>query len=108
MKELTEFETVKKNMESRGFRFFFLSRPECGVCGVVKEKMKKVLQEYPEIESYYVDLNKVPEAAGQLSIFTIPAVLFFSDGHELIREARYLSAEDIAARMDRSYRLAYD
>ena len=108
MKELTDFETIKNMMEAEGFRFFFLSRPQCGVCGVVKEKMIKVLEEYPRIESYYVDLNKVPEAAGQFSIFTIPAVLLFTDGHEIIREACYLSVDDIAGRIGRTYHLAYD
>ncbi len=108
MKELTDYKTVKQFIEADGFRFFFLSRPQCGVCGVVKEKMLKVLEDYPGIESYYVDLNKVEEAAGQLSVFTIPAVLLFSDGHEIIREARYFSVDDIAARIDRTYRLAYE
>ena len=108
MKELTDYESIKRETESEGFRFFFFSRPECGVCAPVKAKMLAGLEDYPGIKKFYIDLNKVPEAAGQLSIFTIPAILFFSDGHEIIREARYLSVDDIASRIKRVYELACD
>ena len=66
-----------------------------------------MLKEFPEIPSYYVNLDEVPEAAGQLSIFTIPAGLVYAGGKEVVREARYMSIDDIAEKIRRPYNFLY-
>ncbi|MDC7232136.1 MAG: thioredoxin family protein [Spirochaetales bacterium] len=106
MKELHDMESIQKQMEEKGFQFFYFSRPACGVCGAIKEKALSMLTDYPGIKSWYVNLDLVPEAAGQLSLFTIPAILLYSDGHELVREARYISMDDLEAKIARPYALS--
>ena len=86
---------------------FYFSRPSCGVCSALKPKVSSMLKEFPEIPSYYVNLDKMPEAAGQLSIFTIPAVLVYAGGKEVVREARYMSIDDIAEKIRRPYNFLY-
>ncbi|MCK5249714.1 MAG: thioredoxin family protein [Spirochaetaceae bacterium] len=86
---------------------FYFSRPSCGVCSALKPKVSSMLKEFPEIPSYYVNLDEVPEAAGQLSIFTIPAVLVYAGGKEVVREARYMSIDDIAEKIRRPYNFLY-
>lgn len=102
-----DYKTITELMSKDGFHLIYLSRPECGVCSAIKEKLQKLLQRYPRIQSYSVDLNKVPEAAGQLSVFTIPAVLLYAGGQELVREARYMSMEDLERKISRPYALAF-
>ncbi len=104
--EITDFETLKNRMEAPGFHLFYFSRPECGVCAAIKPKVIEMLGNYPGIESYYVDLDRVPEAVGQLSLFTIPGILLFLGGHELVREARYISMDTLEASIARPYNLA--
>ncbi len=106
LRELKDFESVKREMEASGFHLFYFSRPECGVCGAIKPKVIDMLGDYPGIEGFYVNLDLVPEAAGQLSLFTIPAVLLYSDGHELVREARYISMDALEESIARPYNLA--
>ena len=65
------------------------------------------LKSFPEIPSYYVNLDDVPEAAGQLSPFTIPAVLVYAGGKEVVREARYIFIDDISEKIRRAYGFLY-
>ena len=46
-----------------------------------------------------VDISEVPEAAGQLSIFTAPVVLLFYKGKEYSREARIIDFAKLEKRM---------
>ncbi|MDA3958893.1 co-chaperone YbbN [Oceanispirochaeta sp.] len=108
MIELTELKEIQDLMSSEGFHLFYLSRPACGVCSVVKAKVIEMLQSFPEIKSYYINLDLVPEAAGQFSIFTIPGILLYAEGKEIIREARYLSISDLERQISRPYELAFN
>jgi len=107
MTELFDMTSLQEKMKSPGFKLFYLSRPERGVCSAVKAKVIEMMKSYPEIEMFYINLNSVPEAAGQYSIFTIPAILLYADGKELIREARYLSVQALDEQIDRYYSLVY-
>jgi len=107
MIELFNMTEIQNKMNSKGFHLFYLSRPECGVCAAVKAKVNEMIKKYPLVETYYVNLNTVPEAAGQYSIFTIPAILLYADGREMIREARYLSVSSLDDQIDRYYSLAF-
>jgi len=49
-----------------------------------------------------------PEAAGQLSVFTVPGILLFIQGKENIREARHLSVPVFEEKIGRYYRLLFE
>lgn len=107
---MIEFETldeIKLFISSGRIRVVYLSRPDCGVCTAVKAKVINIIREFPEIEGTYVNMDKIPESAGEYSIFTIPGILVFIDGKEMIREARYVSLEDLEARIRRFYNMIY-
>ena len=100
---ILDFDALMAERDSPGMALFYLSRPSCGVCSAIKPKIRKLLESYPEIRAFDVNLDDIPEAAGQLSVLTIPAVLGYSDGKEFLREARYMSMDDIALKIDRPY-----
>ncbi|QEN06934.1 thioredoxin [Oceanispirochaeta crateris] len=108
MTDLKDMQEIQDLMSSDGFHLFYLSRPACGVCTAVKEKVLVLLEDFPHIDSYYVNLDLVPEAAGQFSIFTIPAILLYVNGSEYVREARYLSITDLEHQIRRPYELAFN
>lgn len=101
LKEITDF------IESGRIRILYLSRPECGVCRAIKPKVIDLIEQYSEIEGAYINMDKIPESAGQFSIFTIPGIIVYIDGKEMIREARYISIDDISSRIDRFYKIIY-
>ena len=105
VKKLLEIQELSKR---EGMSLFYFSRPACGVCSAIKPKVMTMLEEFPEIPAYYLNLDEIPEAAGQLSIFTIPAVLVYTDGKETVREARYISISDLREKVRRPYDFLYN
>lgn len=86
----------------------YVSRPGCGVCSALKPRVEGIVRTLPRALLCSIDLDRVPEAAGEFSVFTIPAILLFIDGRETIREARYVSLEDLRGRMERLYALRFE
>jgi thioredoxin 1 len=87
---------------------FYFSYPDCGVCKSLKPKIAALVAEhFPKLRMYYVDIEAIPEAAGQLSVFTVPAVLVFFQGKELIREARNFGIQELGGKIDRYYSLLF-
>lgn len=72
---------------------FFISRPECGVCTVLKKKVLEFTSTIKGLKTYYINLNNDESIAGQFSIFTIPAILLYVNEKEYVREARYISMD---------------
>ena len=60
-----------------------------------------MIKEFPNLEARYIDLDKLPEAAGKFSIFTIPGILVFIKGKETIRKARYVSIDELHGEIKR-------
>ena len=79
----------------------------CGACRDMLPKVEKLLTEYPKLKGAYVEVGDVPELAAAFSVFTIPALLIYAEGKEVIREARHISLLDIAQRVDRYYGLLF-
>jgi thioredoxin-like negative regulator of GroEL len=83
----------------------YFSRPGCGVCDALRPRVEELLQHYPGVESWFVDLEQHPEAAGHYSVFTIPAVILFVQGKETVRFARYFSIDQLEEKISRYYEL---
>lgn len=107
MLEFSSLDEVHTFIDSGRMRLVYLSRPECGVCNAIKPKLMEVLNQYPEIQSAYINMDKMPQSAGAFSIFTIPGIILYIDGREMIREARYISIEDIDLRIKRYYEMVF-
>ena len=107
MQNIKEYSEITNISEAEGMSLFYISRPSCGVCTALKPKVKRMLEEFPEISSFYVNLDTIPEAAGQLSVFTIPAILVYAGGKEMVREARYIAINDLAEKIRRPYGFIY-
>jgi len=76
--------------EENGLALFYFSSPDCGVCSVIKPKIQDLLKRYPVIRGYDINLKDDPLISGQLSLYSLPAVLVFSEGREVLREARFI------------------
>lgn len=88
---------------------FYFSFPTCGVCKSIQPKIIRLVQEhFPLMPMYYVDIEKIPEASGQLSVYAVPAILVYFEGKELIREARNFGIDELGAKIDRYYSMLFD
>jgi len=107
MKSVESLAEIQEHIANEPFVLAYLSRPDCGVCVSLKPKVIEIVEEFSDATAYYVDLDAIPEAAGEYSIFTIPGILVFVDGKESIREARYVSVDQLVDRMERLHALRF-
>lgn len=79
----------------------------CSICGALLPKIEEMIIKFPELKIGKVQVDKFTEAAGQYSIFTLPAILVYIEGKEIIREARFISVEILEESIERYYELLF-
>ena len=107
MKKLEDSSQLDDIISADGMTLFYLSRPDCGVCTAIKPKVQSLLEEFPQMDAYDIDLDEMPILAGRFEVFTIPAVLVYAQKREFIREARYFSIEELGRKIERYYELLF-
>ncbi|MFO8065416.1 MAG: thioredoxin family protein [Spirochaetota bacterium] len=107
MKELEHASQIDDILNAGGMSLLYLSRPDCGVCTAIKPKVRALLEDFPRMSAYDINLDEMPTLAGRFEVFTIPAVLVYAQGRECIREARYFGIEELARQIDRYYELLF-
>ena len=101
MTELFNKKDLDDVVLSGEFSLFYLSKTKCGVCSSLKPKIINIANKYNNLKQYYINLENDKTIAGQYSIFTVPAVLVYAEGKEVIREARYMSINEVEAKISR-------
>jgi thioredoxin-like negative regulator of GroEL len=104
MKVFTDGDAAALPQQSEMVCVYF-SQPDCGVCNALRPRVEALLEEYPGVDSWFVDLEQHPEAAGHYTVFTIPAVILFVQGKETVRFARYFSIDQLDEKLARYYEL---
>ena len=84
----------------------YFSQPDCGVCEALKPKLMAMLHErFPELAIGEVDCSRHRALAAQHGVFTVPTLIVFFGGREGLRKARAFSLGEVAAELERPYRL---
>ncbi|MBC8005491.1 MAG: thioredoxin family protein [Verrucomicrobia bacterium] len=87
----------------------YFSTDACSVCTVLKPKVAHLIVEnFPQIKTFYIQSDHQPELAAQNRIFTAPTVLIFFEGRETIRKSRVFSIEDLKREIQRPYFLLFE
>ncbi|WP_342527366.1 thioredoxin family protein [Chryseomicrobium sp. FSL W7-1435] len=58
---------------------------------------------FPHIQTRQVNAEEIPELSGFLSIFTVPVLILFADGKEMMREARFVHVEEFKEKIRKIY-----
>lgn len=61
------------------------------------------MTDFPHIQTRQVNAEEIPELAGFLSIFTVPVLILFADGKEIMREARFVHVEEFKEKIRKIY-----
>ncbi|NLJ09235.1 MAG: thioredoxin family protein [Treponema sp.] len=108
MKEVQTYQDLLTLIQQEEAILLYCSTPSCGVCKSLKPKVEKLVDDnFPRLALAYVDIEALPEARGQLSVFNIPAVLVYFQGKEYIREARNFGIMELGAKIERYYSLVF-
>lgn len=68
----------------------------CGACQSINTVLNSKVVGIENVESYTVFIDDLDQFRGDYLIFSVPTVLVFSDGKELLRESRYINYEKIS------------
>jgi thioredoxin-like negative regulator of GroEL len=105
MKELDSIDQVDGFIENHPLSFVYISRTNCSVCVALLPKVRELLDAYPNIHLGHVNTDHVPDIAGHFSIFTVPVLLLFVEGKEVIREARFVQMDSLESQLNKIYGL---
>ena len=67
----------------------------CVVCKPLSEKLRIFMIDYPTIPSYQLYLEDVEIFQGQQLVFTVPTIIVYSDGKEILRESRFIDFDKL-------------
>lgn len=95
LKEITLIQEVEQFIETHLISFVYITRANCGVCHALLPQIEELLGEYPEINACTIRIEQLEEAAGRFSVFTVPVLLFFVEGKEYIRVARFVNMQSL-------------
>lgn len=103
MISITDYPHLESELGKSDLVFAYVSQPQCNVCKVLLPKVEELLTDFPKIQPVYIDTLTVPEAAGQLSVFSIPTVILFVEGKEYFRLVRTFGLGEIRDKIERVY-----
>jgi thioredoxin-like negative regulator of GroEL len=107
MIELNTLDEMDEFIKNNTIAMIYFASEGCSVCGVLLPKIEEMLIKFPRIKIRKIKVDKFTEAAGQYSIFTLPAILVYIEGKEIIREARFISVEMLERNIERYYGLLF-
>ncbi len=62
----------------------------CSSCQIIASMLESNVKHYNDIESYAIYVDDHEMFRGEYLIFSVPTVLIFNNGKELLRESRYM------------------
>jgi len=63
----------------------------CSACGIILNTLENNVKNLENIDIFNIYIDDVDEFRGQHTVFSVPTVLIFSEGKELLRESRYIN-----------------
>ena len=61
----------------------------CNSCNTIANIMDHNMNHFDKVEKYNVYVDDIDQFRGEYLIFSVPTVLIFSEGKELLRQSRY-------------------
>jgi thioredoxin 1 len=74
--------------------------PWCGPCKMFAPVFEKVSAQVKDVEFVKVNVQDHPEAANKLGISSIPTLVFFKDGEEVLRFSGVQSEDAFKAKLE--------
>lgn len=95
-KEAQSLAEVKSVVEENDLAFVFLYGEHCSVCHGVLPQVKPIVEKYEQIATVQADVEQIPELSGEYTVFTVPVILLFFNGKEVMRMARFIEMDKLS------------
>lgn len=101
----TEFEQLRETEPA--FLLYFYGE-HCGICRDLYPKIRQLLDaHFPRVRLFQIEAPASRELAGQLRMLSIPGLLLFLDGREILRANGLTSLDLLREQIQRPYQLFF-
>jgi len=101
MNSLNSIDDIKYFIKENKFVMLYFSSEGCSVCDDVLPRLKELLKKYPKVVSGHVEIQNIPSVASVFGVFTIPEVIIFLEGKEIVRQSRYINFLELKEKIQR-------
>lgn len=99
MNEIKKYKDIHKILQ-KDFVMIIAKTHTCTACQSILGMLEKNVPNLDKIEINAVFIDDMEQFRGDHLIFSVPTVLVFSEGKELLRESRYINYDKITRLID--------
>ncbi|WP_273320480.1 thioredoxin family protein [Vallitalea guaymasensis] len=101
MNEIKKVNEIDNFIANNEICILLISSSQCGVCISVESKLDELAEEIGNINVSKVKIDTVPEISGKFLVFTVPTILVFYKGKEVIRQSRFIQFNKLRKEFNR-------
>jgi hypothetical protein len=99
LKSIKSYDEFKEIIKS-DLSIVIAKTKNCVVCNPITVKLENFMNDYPEVPVYQIYLEDVEIFSGQHLVFTVPTIIIFNEGNEILRESRFINFSNIQRLLD--------
>lgn len=88
--EARDLNDLREHIRNNRLALVYIYGETCSVCHAVMPQVKPIIEQFKAISAMQIDSERFPEVSGEWMVFTVPAILLFVDGKEVLRVARFI------------------
>ncbi len=94
MEILTNFAAIESAIQ-KDFVMIIAKTKACATCAMIVPHLSRNLRRLEEFKQYQVFVDDIDEFRGKHVIFSVPTVLIFNEGKEILRESRFINIDKV-------------
>jgi thiol-disulfide isomerase/thioredoxin len=94
MQQIHKFKEVK-DIINKELVMIVAKSHDCSSCKMINKMLETNVKNLDQIEVYNIYIDDIDQFRGEYLIFSVPTVVIFSEGKELLRESRYINYDKI-------------
>ena len=95
MKHQTNINEIEQAISKNRLCLFYVKAPDCGVCNVMHSTVERLVEDYPQLLSFYTDITEEPLIASRFLVYAGPTILLILEGKEVYRSSRFIDLEEL-------------
>ncbi len=72
----------------------------CSTCAMIVPHLEKNLHHLDQFKQYQIFIDDIDEFRGKHVIFSVPTVLIYAEGKEILRESRFINIAKVNRLLD--------
>lgn len=91
MNKLESIDDIKDFIKENKFVMVYFSSDGCNVCENILPRLEEMLKKHSKVVSGHVEVQNLPSVASIFSVFTIPTIMIFLEGKEILNQTRFIN-----------------